>query len=80
VPDTTDTDWPGLDVERYCIESGRAVQWIAGDRCLRHGARATPCDTGVRPVQCEHPRRSPNHPTPVCDECGREIPKAVSSG
>jgi hypothetical protein len=62
--------WP---VERYCIESGRAVHFNAGDRCLVHGDRAQMCDTDVRPEQCEHPYLSPNHPTPTCEECGTNV-------
>lgn len=60
--------------ERYCTDSGRAVAMIPGDRCLAHGAAPAPCDTALRPAKCEHPKRSPNHPTPTCQECGRPIP------
>lgn len=67
--------WPPypFPVERYCIDSGRAVQH-EGDRCREHGAAPTMCTTDVRPAQCEHPHRSPNHPTPMCAECGWPIP------
>lgn len=67
--------WPPFptDVERYCTDSGRPVRMIPGDRCLSHGDRALMCPTDVRPAQCEHPHRSPNHPTPTCAECGRQI-------
>jgi len=58
--------------ERYCITSGRPVAH-EGDRCLSHGAAATMCTTDVRPAQCEHPRLSPNHPYPRCEECGKKL-------
>lgn len=35
-------------LERYCVDSGRAVSMIPGDRCLVHGARAEACFTAVR--------------------------------
>lgn len=60
-------------IERYCIDSGRPVHMIPGDRCLSHGAAADMCTTDVRPAQCEHPRLSPNHPYPCCSECGRKL-------
>lgn len=62
-----------MPAERYCIESGRAVSMISGDRCRRHGAADHPCTTDVRPAQCEHPHLSPNHPTPTCSECGKSL-------
>lgn len=67
--------WPPypFDVERYCVESGRAVSMIPGDRCTAHGAAVLPCATDVRPARCKHLHPSPNHPTPTCSECGREI-------
>lgn len=65
-------------IERYCVESGRAVRMIAGDRCLDHGAADTPCRTAVREAQCAHEHLSPNHSYPHCSECGRDLP-AVSS-
>jgi hypothetical protein len=69
------TEWAyGFPVERYCIDSGRPVRMIPGDRCRDHGAAGRPCDTDVRPAQCEHPYLSPNHPTPTCSECGMEVP------
>ncbi len=58
--------------ERYCIDSGRPVQ-REGDRCRSHGAAADMCTTDVRPAQCEHPRLSPNHPYPCCEECGKKL-------
>lgn len=56
--------------ERYCVDSGRPVRLIPGDRCLSHGAEATPCFTALRAPRCKHPRQSPNHPYPHCTECG----------
>lgn len=63
--------WEPVGEERYCVDSGRAVQLIPGDRCLAHGARGVACTTAVRDPRCEHPRLSPNHPHPRCEECGR---------
>lgn len=65
-----------FDVERYCIESLRAVHFNSGDRCRAHGAAPTMCTTDVRPAECEHPHLSPNHPTPHCSECGIDLPVA----
>lgn len=67
--------WPpdGIEVERYCLISGRAVSMIPGDRCLAHGAAAKPCMTDVRPAQCRHEHLSPNHPRPHCSECGKDV-------
>jgi hypothetical protein len=62
-----------FDVERYCVQSGRPVRMIPGDRCRSHGAAGTPCTTDVRPAQCEHSRLSPNHPRPHCSECGKDV-------
>jgi len=59
--------------ERYCVDSGRPVHMIPGDRCLMHGAELTMCTTAVRTARCAHPYRSPNHPTPTCSECGKTI-------
>jgi hypothetical protein len=61
-------------VERYCVDSGRPVRMIPGDRCRAHGAASKPCTTDVRPAQCEHPHLSPNHPYPHCSECGKDVP------
>lgn len=72
-----ETGYP-LPVERYCIDSGRPVRMIPGDRCRAHGAAAAMCATDVRPAQCTHPYPSPNHPTPTCSECGRPIEGASS--
>jgi len=79
IADPTVPPYP-FPVERYCIDSGRPVHMISGDRCLSHGAAPIPCTTDVRPAQCEHPRRSPNHPTPTCEECGRAIPARPDAG
>lgn len=65
-------------LERYCIESGRPVRMIPGDRCRAHGAASTMCITDVRPAQCEHPYLSPNHPYPHCSECGRDLSAGTS--
>jgi hypothetical protein len=62
--------WPMNAIERYCVDSGRAVR-VPGDRCLSHGARGVMCTTAERmPPKCEHTRLSPNHPYPHCSECG----------
>jgi hypothetical protein len=60
-------------VEAYCVDSGRAVRWEAGDRCLHHGAADVPCVTALRVPQCRHEHLSPNHPYPHCSECGRDL-------
>jgi hypothetical protein len=67
--------WPPypFPVERYCVDSGRPVSMIPGDRCIAHGNAASQCMTDVRPAQCEHSRLSPNHPHPHCSECGKDI-------
>ncbi len=62
--------WNLVNEERYCVDSGRPVQLIPGDRCLSHGARGVMCTTAVRDPRCGHPRLSPNHPYPKCSECG----------
>lgn len=62
-----------MSVERYCVDSGRAVRMIAGDRCLKHGNRDTPCYTSLRVPRCAHEHRSPNHPNPHCSECGKDL-------
>ena len=68
------SEWQyGFPVERYCIDSGRPVHMIPGDRCIQHGQSPHPCATDVRPAQCTHPKRSPNHPSPTCAECGKPI-------
>lgn len=66
-----DITWDLAREERYCVDSGRAVNLIPGDRCIRHGMRSTPCFTAVREPRCQHPRLSKNHPYPKCEECGR---------
>lgn len=63
--------WESATEERYCVDSGRPVQLIAGDRCLSHGARDVMCTTALRAPRCPHPRLSANHPYPKCEECGR---------
>lgn len=60
-------------LEAYCVDSGRPVRYEAGDRCLHHGNRATPCYTALREPRCAHPHLSPNHPYPHCSECGRDV-------
>lgn len=74
-------DWPPypFPVERYCVTSGRAVSMVPGDRCRDHGAAARMCTTDVRPAQCTHPIKSPNHPKPTCAECGRTIQEATNA-
>lgn len=62
----------GIELERYCVTSGRAVSMTPGDRCLHHGAADKPCDTDLRPAQCKHEHQSPNHPYPHCSECGKD--------
>jgi len=62
-----------VDIERYCVISGRPVHMVPGDRCLDHGAAPTMCPTDLRPAQCQHPRLSPNHPQPHCSECGVDV-------
>lgn len=64
----------GVELERYCVDSGRPVLMTPGDRCIKHGDADAPCTTDVRPAQCQHPRLSPNHPWPHCSECGRDVP------
>jgi hypothetical protein len=61
-------------LERFCVASGRAVHMIPGDRCREHGAAGRPCTTDLRPARCQHEHLSPNHPTPHCSECGRDVP------
>lgn len=68
----TDTNTAGR-MERYCVDSGRAVRPIPGDRCLDHGAAPEMCRTALRDPQCQHPHLSPNHPYPHCSECGRDL-------
>ena len=64
--------WPAT-TERFCLESGRAVRMIPGDRCLNHAASDQPCFTGLRmPPECMHEHLSPNHPQPHCSECGQD--------
>lgn len=65
------------ETERYCVDSGRAVSLIPGDRCLVHGGRDTPCYTGMRRPRCQHPHLSPNHPYPHCAECEVDLPAQV---
>jgi hypothetical protein len=78
IEDEPDADADPATIERYCVDSGRAVSMIPGDRCLHHGARDTPCLTARRTARCTHEHRSPNHPQPHCSECGRDIPEATS--
>lgn len=73
-------DWEAVSEERYCVDSGRPVQLIPGDRCRSHGARGVMCTTAIRDPRCEHPRLSPNHPYPKCSECGRSGQTASDSG
>jgi hypothetical protein len=62
--------WP-TGPERYCVDSGRAVRMIPGDRCVAHGNHGEMCTTAIRvPGKCRHDRLSPNHPYPHCAECG----------
>lgn len=77
---TVSNEWPPypMEVEGYCVTSGRPVRIGAGDRCIRHGAADTPCTTDVRPAQCEHPHLSPNHPYPHCSECGEDLPQEAT--
>lgn len=62
--------WDQVSEERYCVDSGRAVNLIPGDRCLSHGAASDPCFTAIRNPRCSHDRLSKNHPYPMCEECG----------
>ncbi len=64
--------------ERYCVDSGRPVHLIPGDRCIRHGNRDVMCTTATRGPLCKHPHLSPNHPYPRCSECGRSGQCAAS--
>jgi hypothetical protein len=76
-------EWPpySFPVERYCVDSGRLVHMIPGDRCLEHGAAGRMCNTDVRPAQCRHQRQSPNHPYPHCSECGKDAaPQPAAAG
>lgn len=68
------TTWPPpwIETERYCVDSGRPVRMIPGDRCIEHGAADEMCATDVRPAECTHERQSPNHPHPHCSECGKD--------
>jgi hypothetical protein len=62
-----------MDVaERYCVDSGRVVSPIPGDRCLSHGARGVMCTTAERMPECQHTRLSPIHPYPHCSECRQD--------
>ena len=63
--------WEPVTEERYCVDSGRPVQLIPGDRCRSHGASGVMCTTAIRDPRCQHLRLSPNHPYPKCSECGR---------
>jgi hypothetical protein len=64
-----------LSEEGYCVDSGRPVRLIPGDRCRAHGASPVMCTTAVRDPRCTHPHLSPNHPYPHCSECGQDLPK-----
>lgn len=41
--------------EAYCVDSGRPVGPLGGDRCKSHGAALTPCYVAFRAPRCEHP-------------------------
>lgn len=62
--------WKQVEEERYCVDSGRPVRLIPGDRCRAHGARDVMCTTAVRSPRCLHAHLCPNHPDPYCSECG----------
>lgn len=68
---TTIINWERTTEERYCVDSGRAVSLIPGDRCIDHGDGDKPCYTTIRNPRCMHELLSPNHPYPKCQECGR---------
>lgn len=68
---TTIIEWFAENEERYCVDSGRPVNLISGDRCLNHGSAKESCYTAIRDPRCEHLRVSKNHPYPKCEECGR---------
>lgn len=59
--------------ERYCVDSGRPVGLISGDRCLAHGDRDVMCTTALRAPRCQHSHLSPSHPHPHCSECGKDL-------
>src|SRR5258707_549889 len=58
-------------MERYCVESGRPVHMIPGDRCDQHGAASAPCRTNVRRDTCEH-KPNPNGGE-RCEWCGKSV-------
>lgn len=72
--------WDPITEERYCVDSGRPVRLIPGDRCLSHGDRDEMCTTAIRHPRCQHPRLSRNHPYPKCEECGRSGQVALATG
>ena len=41
--------------EAYCVDSGRPVGPMGGDRCKSHGAASTACYVAFRAPRCEHP-------------------------
>lgn len=69
-----------LTSERYCVDSGRPVSMIPGDRCRAHGASDVMCTTALRDPRCKHLHLSPNHPWPHCSECGQDLSPAVAPG
>lgn len=62
-------EWRKARSERYCVDSGVPVA-AAGDRCRRHGGARERCYTALRDPRCQHPKLSPNHPYPRCEDCG----------
>jgi hypothetical protein len=63
--------WPAEE-EGFCVVSGRAVRYGAGERCRAHGGADEPCISALRmPPECKHEHLSPNHPYPHCAECGQ---------
>lgn len=64
-------EWERARSERYCVETGFPVRMATGDRCLRHKGGSTACYTAMRNPRCTHPTLSPDHPYPLCDQCGR---------
>lgn len=64
-------------VERYCVDSGRAIPLRdGGGRCTVHADEVVLCATGVRPAQCQHPEADPEFPS-VCPECTVFVPRDV---
>jgi hypothetical protein len=64
----------GETSEAYCVDSGHPVRYEAGDRCIAHGDRDTPCFAALRPPRCTHPRWPKGaNGSANCPECGAVV-------